>query len=178
MSAEQPAMAMTDGVEARGEEAVQKAEAVHRGKGRRGVAGWVLAFLGGGLLPLGVLLAWGCWELGSLANVLAYVNGERLLVDPGTCWFGTAGRGEEREVRVTIRNRTEKTIRVLGARMNCTCMTTDELPVEIEPGGRRDFTIRVFLGGTESTFEKRVDYYTDYEAKPSLAVVVRGEITD
>jgi hypothetical protein len=129
-------------------------------------------------LLLAGLLGWGYWEFGSLPNALAYMNGERLLVHPSTCSFGSAPRGEEREVHVSVQNRTEREVRVLGARMSCTCITTDELPVSIEPGGQRDFTIRVFLGGKESTFEKRVDYYTDYEAKPSLPVLVRGEITD
>jgi hypothetical protein len=178
MSAEQSPMATSDKVEAGGEAAVCKAEAARPGKGRRGPVAWVLACLGGGLLPLAGLLAWGCWELGSLANVLAYVQGERLLVDPATCLFGTAPRGEERELHATIRNKTDRTIQILGARMNCTCMTTDEFPVSIAPGGRHDLTIRVFLGGKEPPFEKRIDYYTDCDAKPSLAVLVRGQIAD
>jgi hypothetical protein len=104
--------------------------------------------------------------------------GERLLVDPATCSFGSAPRGEEREMHATVRNKTDRTVRILGARTNCTCMTTDEFPVSIEPGGRHDLAIRVFLGGKEATFEKRIDYYTDYDAKPSLAVLVRGQIAD
>jgi len=39
-------------------------------------------------------------------------------------------------------------------------------------------TIHVEFIGKDSVFEKRIDYYTDDEAKPVIPVVVRGKLTD
>jgi hypothetical protein len=145
----------------------------------RGSSMWLLACLGGGGLLLAALLAWGHWEFGSLANTLAYLNGERLLVDPRVISFGAVRRGEERDLHVTIRNRTGEEVKIIGAKSNCGCMATvEQFPCALANGDQREFPIHIWFTGNESTFEKRVDFYTDDDAKPVIAVVVRGKITD
>lgn len=145
----------------------------------RGSSMWLLACLGGGALLIAALLAWGYWEFGSLSNTLAYLNGERLLVDPATLSFGAVRRGEERDLQVTIRNRTGKEVKIMGAKSNCGCMGMEEkFPFSIAQGGQRELTIHIWFTGKDSAFEKRVDFYTDNEAKPVTAVLVRGTIAD
>ncbi len=140
---------------------------------------WGLACAGGGGLLIAAVLAWGHWEFGSLSCTLAYLNGERLLVDPATLSFGAGRRGEERDLHVTIRNRTGKEVKLLGAKSTCSCMAAvEKFPISISPGGQQELTIHVWLIGKDSLFEKRVDYYTDDEANPVIAVTVRGTITD
>jgi hypothetical protein len=147
--------------------------------GWRGPAASILACLGGGGLLIAIALAWGHWEFGSLASTLAYLNGERLLVDPGTLSFGMAARGEERDLHLTIRNRTGKEVKVLGARSTCGCMVTAEkFPLSIGDRGQQELTIHVWLTGKDSVFEKRVDFYTDDEANPVIPATIRGTITD
>lgn len=145
---------------------------------RRGSWAWILACLGGGSLLIAVSLAWGYREFGSLANTLAYLNGERLLVDPGSLSFGTARRDEERDLHLMIRNRTGKTVTILGGRTTCACMTTEKFPFSITNGSQRELTIHVWLTGKDPVFERRIDFYTDDEANPVIAVSIRGEITD
>ncbi|HZV04527.1 MAG TPA: DUF1573 domain-containing protein [Gemmataceae bacterium] len=140
---------------------------------------WILACFGGGCLLIAPVLVWGHREFGSIASTLAYLNGERLLVDPGTLSFGTIRRGEERDLRVTIRNRTGKDVKVVGARSTCGCMASVErFPLSIADGDKQELTIHVEFIGKDSVFEKRIDYYTDDEAKPVIPVVVRGKLTD
>ena len=146
---------------------------------RRGFSVWILACCGGGGFLIAAALAWGYWEFGSLANTLAYLNGERLLVDPGALSLGTGRRGEERVVHFAIRNRTGKEVEILGAKSTCGCMAmAEEFPFSIANGNQRELTIHIGLTGKDSAFEKEIDFYTDDEAKPVIAVVVRGEITD
>src|SRR5438046_7421977 len=82
-----------------------KAQPAKTSKGRWRLSAWLLGCFGGGGLLIVAVLAWGYWQLGSFANIAAYVNGERLLVDPRALSFGTGPRGEERDVRFTIWNR-------------------------------------------------------------------------
>jgi len=148
-------------------------------RGRPGLSLWLLGCLGGGGLLIAALFAWGYWEFGSMANTLAYANGERLLVDPKVLSFGAAPRGEQREVHMTIRNRTGKTVTILGAQSKCGCLRMEEdFPISLANGSQRELTIYVALTGEGSAFEKGVDFYTDDEAKPVIGVVVRGEIKD
>jgi hypothetical protein len=145
----------------------------------RGPGVWLLACLGGGGLLIAVVLAWGYWQLGSLSSTLAYLNGERLFVDRGVLSFGTAKRGEERSLQLVIRNRTGKDVRILGAKSTCSCMgTEEEFPFLLADGGQRELTVRVWVVGKDSLFEKRLDFYTDDENNPVISVTVRGKITD
>lgn len=144
-----------------------------------GPAASILACLGGGGLLIAAALKWGYWEFGSLASTLAYLNGESLLVDPGTLSFGTARRGDERDMHVMIRNRTGKAVKILGVKSTCGCMVTaEEFPLSIRDRGQQKLTIHVWLTGKDSLFEKRVDFYTDDEANPVIAAAVRGTIMD
>jgi hypothetical protein len=145
----------------------------------RGSARWLFACLGSGGLLMAAVLAWGHWEFGSLSNTLAYLNGERLLIDPGTVSFGIARRGEERNAHVTIRNRTGKEVKFLGAKSTCACMGVEEkFPFSIADKGQKEVSIRVWFTSKDSVFKKRVDFYTDDEANPVLAIAVHGTITD
>ncbi len=145
----------------------------------RGTAMWGVACAAGGALLITAVLAWGYWEFGSLSSTVAYLNGERLLVDPGTLSFGTCRRGEERDLQVTMRNRTGKEVKILGARSTCGCMvTTEKFPLSIGDRGQQELAIHVWLTGKDSLFDKRIDFYTDDEANPVIAVAVRGTIRD
>jgi hypothetical protein len=145
----------------------------------RGSAGWILACLGGGGLLIAAVIAWGYWQFGSLSCTLAYLNGERMLVDPGMLSFGTARVGEDRDLHVTIRNQTGKDVKILGARSTCGCIAAvEKFPLSIVDGARQELTVHVWFTDKDSAFEKRVDYYTDAESNPVIAVAVRGTIMD
>lgn len=105
-----------------GQETEPNAQTARTSPRWRSSSAWLLACCGGGALPIVAVLAWGYWEFGSLANTLAYLNGERLLVDPESLSFGTGRRGEERDLHFAIRNWTGKDVEVLGAKSTCGCM--------------------------------------------------------
>ena len=152
-------------------------ESTRLSKRRFGSSAWILGCLGGGGLLLAVLLAWGYWELGSFANIVAYANGERLLVDPKVLSFGSAPREEERELHVTIHNRTGKPVTVLGAQSKCGCLKLeDEFPFSIAKGGQKVLTIRVWPTGDNAKFERDIAFFTDDDASPLITLSVRGEI--
>jgi hypothetical protein len=163
----------------RGPERKPEIHGAPTGKGGRRGPAWILACVGGGGLLIGAALAWGYWQFGSLASTVAYLNGERVFVDPDTLSLGVVRRGEERDLRFTIRNRTGKAVKLLGAKSTCGCMRMEEtFPISIGEGGQRELTIHVWLTGKDSAFDKRVDFYTDEESKPVIAVAVRATLTD
>lgn len=140
---------------------------------------WLVACLGGGGFLIAALLAWGRWEFGSLGNTLAYLNGQRLLAAPNVLSFGTARRGEERILQVTLLNRTGKTVALPGARSTCGCMGIEvQFPIVIMQGDRCKLTVRVWPTGKDSAFEGRIDFYADDESNPAIPVLVHGTITD
>jgi hypothetical protein len=112
------------------------------------VQGWlrsVLSGLLGVVVLLGLFTALGSLLFGSPGEALAYIRGERLSIRPRWIDLGAGELGESREVPVTLVNRTDKEIRIIGGTSDCACVTTKSLPVTIPPGEKRSVSLVVNL---------------------------------
>lgn len=142
----------------------------------RSSSAWLLACCGGGALPIVAVLAWGYWEFGSLANTLAYLNGERLLVNPIALSCGEGRPGEMRELSFTIENCTRDEVQILSNTSTCSCVSTDRLPLKVPAGATHKMTVKVGFGRKTGGFEHQVSYYTDSEYLPAFMIEIRGKV--
>jgi hypothetical protein len=92
------------------------------------VLGITLALLGGVL----VLLA---FSGVTPTQALVRLRGDMVTVEPTTIDGGSAPRGTVKSVAVHLCNHTDKPIRVMGGTTDCSCITTDDLPLTL-PAGR------------------------------------------
>jgi len=127
------------------------------GFGRR----WPLGTIGITLAILGLISGYGHFHFGSLRAAVAYLGGERLLVDQRVRSIGEVTRGYPSAFRYSLMNLTGRPVKILGARMSCSCTAVgsmpDTLPVaesrtiefeltpsEQQPDGEITGTVRLF----------------------------------
>ena len=65
-------------------------------------------------------LAW--WRFGSVAVGLAYLRGERLVIEPRVVELGEGRPDERRDVVIRIINLTDRPVRLLGSSATCQCI--------------------------------------------------------
>jgi hypothetical protein len=87
----------------------------------------------------------------------------------------------EREVRVTIQNRSAKERRIVGATEACgnNCCVRPKYPgpMTIAPGGTGEFSILVLLSRS-GTFEIHVELYLDDDGVRILPVTIAGTVLE
>ncbi len=106
---------------------------------------------------------------GSADAAMAKLRGESLGVSPAFLDFGSGASGDRIVAKVTVRNWTDKPVRVYGGTSDCTCLATLDLPVSIEPGGKVDLTVRfVVPRATVGLFSRKVELLTDNREQPTL----------
>jgi len=119
--------------------------------------GW----LGGGALAFLALAAVAACFFGSLDGALAHFRGERIAIRPGIVDIGTGELGERREVEVAIVNYTAAPVRVVGGTSDCSCITTRDLPLTIQPGESRVLGVIVQMSGRPGIFTRTAMLLTD-----------------
>ncbi|HEY1487876.1 MAG TPA: hypothetical protein VGF84_17350 [Micromonosporaceae bacterium] len=129
--------------------------------GMRPVARAGLKWVGGvGVLLIG-LTAVGTAVYGSPDAALARLRGESLLLD-SYLDFGSGKPGDTREATATIRNVSDRSIRLFGGTSDCSCTVLRDLPVTIEPGGSAAIGIQLHIRTTDSgRLTRRVFLRTD-----------------
>lgn len=67
-------------------------------------------------------------RFGSLASGVAYLRGQRIVVDGAIRNLGDVQAGDERIISFSLANVTGRSIRVLGSRLTCGCTESRGLP--------------------------------------------------
>ena len=88
-------------------------------------------------LELVFLTAWSIHEFGSISAGLAYLNGDRLLVDPYILSFGDLQAGDYRTVEVTLDNRADHSIEIRGASRPRSALSSTAFPLPSVRAGRQ-----------------------------------------
>jgi hypothetical protein len=127
----------------------------------------VFAILGGmaGLATIG---------FGSPDAGLAYLRGERLTVAPRVVDVGEGYVDKSTEVVITLRNWTDKAIRIIGGTSDCSCVVTNDLPVTVSPGEAQRLTISLAMKGRPGQFTRSALLYTDDERFPKVGFRLTG----
>jgi len=138
----------------------------------------VLAVGGAAILLIACVAAVMIFRFGSFSAATAFLGGDRLLVSPGSASFGERRADETSEVAFRIENLTRKPVRIVGATWSCTCMSTNDLPLEIPPGERRKVAVDVRPTPKISGTEQRVTFFTDCPDKPVMTVQIVGIVVE
>jgi len=142
--------------------------------GRPAWPGWKvgvrgLAPVGGLAVALAMLGGLGVAWFGSVDAALARVRGQPLSVSPGFLDFGTGKEGNRFTTRVTVRNWTDRPVRLYGGTTDCGCIATLDLPVVIPPGDQADVSIQFKVPrATPGLFTRKVELLTDCRDQPTL----------
>src|SRR5207244_386975 len=114
-----------------------------------------------GLGSVGVVLAAvagvGVARFGSLDAAVARLRGESLGVTPAVLDFGSGRMGELLSATVTVQNYTDSPVRLVGGTSDCSCITTQNMPVTIEPGGSATVGVKLKVpAGAAGQMTKRI----------------------
>jgi Protein of unknown function (DUF1573) len=148
----------------------------HAEKTTRKPLSWLsvtLLFAGAGLV---LLVGLAFYSFGSIGSAVAYVSGERLLLDRCSKSFGEVRPGERPLLRFDLTNTSDRAIAVLGARTQCTCLFAEGLPLSIPPGSRRAFHVAVKTGSRVGKLQEPIQLYTDFPGQRELRLTVHGRI--
>jgi hypothetical protein len=138
--------------------------------------GVLLLFCGGAALVLGLLAGAGALVFGSADAALARIRGERVSVRPGMVDLGRGAPGQAVEATVELINRTASPVRIVGGTSDCSCVTTNDLPVTLPPGEGRPVTVRVRLPRAAGVFNRQAFFWTDDERARTIVFPLTGRI--
>jgi hypothetical protein len=130
----------------------------------------------GSLVVLGLLAAIAHLAFGSTENAVERLRGERLSVRPGLVDFGEATPGQTIERRVILVNHTDHAININGGTSDCSCITTADLPLTLNPGEERSIAIYLTPAATEGILTRRVILFVDDQGEQKLAFRVTTRI--
>jgi uncharacterized protein (DUF58 family) len=131
---------------------------------------------GAGLIAL-VLLGIGWLEFGSPARAVAFLRGERLLIEPPGVQLGLGIPGQKRTVHFVVTNLDSFPVRIVGSSTACTCVSVDNLPVEIAAGGTKQVVVNVTFP-KQPEFNQDVLFFTDSRRQPRLIASVSGSVSE
>lgn len=150
------------------------------GRGAEGSRGWI-AGLGSAIIALGlasivaVAVQLGAQAaFGSFEHALALLRGQTLVATPATLDLGTGNLGDELLGEVEVENISGTPVRIIAGTADCTCVTTERLPVVIGPGDRQTLPIRLFLKGSEGVARRSVVLVTDSPGTQSIRINLRA----
>ncbi len=132
-----------------------------------------LPFLGVAAVCLSVLLL----SNGRTAGLLAALRGEALTVEPGVTDIGVVASREPRFFQITLRNHTDRPIRIIGGTSDCSCMATQDLPAFVDSRQEVSLQIRFRSRGTGS-FRRSFVLMTDDASQREVIATVTGQLTD
>lgn len=85
--------------------------------------------------------------LGSPRWLLAYLESTPVVIVPSRVELGSCQFGEEREVTLTVKNLTSRTVGIEGVSTTCTCAMVSKAPKEIAAGSSVQLQLKVHCAG-------------------------------
>lgn len=146
----------------------------HRASGRG-----AFGVLAGTAAILILLTAAGIARYGSTEAALAHLRGEALTLSPRHLDFGDGHPGQKLEATIEVWNWTDAPVRLIGGTSDCSCVTTDGLPVTIPPGESASVPIRIVLPGeTTGAFTRKAVIWTDCDRAKTIRLTLGGRAVE
>lgn len=142
---------------------------------QRGGMVWALA---GVVFVLALTGGWVALSGGSPEAALARLRGNIVTVEPALTDLGEGTRGERRVFQVTLTNISDHVVHVIGGTSNCSCVSTDSLPLDLGPGESRPIDIRANFKGTAGYFQNRFVLYTEDDRVRVQVVRFEGRVIE
>lgn len=133
------------------------------------------------VFPLGLTLAllalcagYGRYRFGSMATAIAYLKGERLMVD-GRSRSLAGVSGEQVEVRYALSNWTGQPVKLIGAQSSCSCTAVEGVPMALAASETRPIKATIKIDESSSDIAGSIRLFTDSPGIPEikLAYMVR-----
>ncbi len=123
------------------------------------------------------MVGWVFIRFGSITAAVHVVNGEPLVVDATTKSFGESPSGGRIPVAFQLTNHGSEPIRVVGSRVDCSCIVLDDKPFQIDPGASRSFEFTMGLPTEPQKVRRTLSLFTDVPRQQQIDLVVVGETT-
>ncbi len=130
----------------------------------RGIA--FLALIGG---LTAIALIGGTFAFGSSEAALAHLRGDGLVIEPTVLDLGSVEKGQVVKTTITVKNWTNRRVRLVGGTSDCSCLATLGLPADIEPGAQMSIPIVVVVKAMNSgELSRWALLWVDSEEQPTL----------
>jgi Protein of unknown function (DUF1573) len=131
-----------------------------------------------------ILAAWALVSFGSVRNAVGYYfRGETLFADATEKSVGVTPAGAEVLVSFTLTNYGTGAVRVVGCDVYCNCTVPKDLPFEIRPNERKEFTVQVEMSRPESARGRKSQelklplvLFTSNPSQSRLPLWINGEV--
>ena len=138
----------------------------------------VWTWLGKSLLIYAMMMSVGVFVLvarhGTIHDGVAHLERRGLVPDRSSAWLGSPNSDGVCSATFRLTNRSDHSIQILGAPVDCPGSLVTELPMAIQVGEAKELTYRVFsriLKG-EASLNARV--FTDDRERPIVDLTLRG----
>lgn len=123
------------------------------------------------------LMAYGSWQYGSPGAALARMQGVAVYA-PSYVDFGNGQAGNEIERSVEVSNWTQQPVRLIGGTSDCSCITTANMPLTIEPNQTVTLPIRLRPPSeSKGTMSRWVELLTDCPQRRTIRLVVACRVS-
>lgn len=133
--------------------------------------------LAGSAAVVGLLLAITVVVYGSPSTALARLIRKPLDVQTATIDLGELEPRQRVEANVSVTNRGATPVRFIGGRSDCSCLTTLDLPLTVEPEATATPRFVLIVPNADGgVFSRYVEFWTDSPDQPAVRVLVTGRI--
>ncbi|MFO0923003.1 MAG: hypothetical protein U0905_11020 [Pirellulales bacterium] len=120
-----------------------------------------------------MILSFGCLiavaKFGSVDG--AFHDRDKAISTTSRIDFGVLSSGEMAIRKIEIRNNTDKEIRLIGGTADCSCVTTEELPVIVPAKGMVHVGVKIIVPSMkDGHLMRRATIYTNVENQPKLVL--------
>jgi hypothetical protein len=115
---------------------------------------------------------------GDVRTLTARLRGEALFIGADVLDTGTQLRGDEKLFPIIIHNVTYEPIRIIGGSADCACVSTDDMPVTVQPGQSKAIRLRIKFRGPPGLFRQQFTILSDFNGLSSTRGGIVGRIVD
>ena len=122
------------------------------------------------------MLAFACWQAGSVELVQPWLRGERLVFQPTRIDFGQVPPNQtlEREIRVV--NLSSRSVTMLGSQPSCGCISLDEFPIVIAAGKSHLLKLKIAIPSKLGSFDHFIRFFSNDQNSSKTVVTVSGVV--
>ena len=115
------------------------------------------------------------WQFGSVGNGLAYLRGERLVVDGPVQDLGEVQPGQLYPLQFRFWNLSSRPVRLVGFQSSCGCTTPSRLPLVIAPSSSEDLSVAYKPSSEPGAQSVDVRVYTDSPSRPEIGFRLKAQ---
>ncbi|MFO0810888.1 MAG: hypothetical protein U0746_19845 [Gemmataceae bacterium] len=108
----------------------------------------------------------------STARMVEFLFEDGIVVEPRVTTLADALPGERRSLSVTLRNTSDRDIRIVGGRSSCSCAVTEGLPVVVPASESRQIPVQIRLARVPGVYRQVIEFYmNDGSLAPARAAI-------